>query len=418
MSIFKCMTQGSRIRVYLFGKLILSLHRKIPHSRIQANYTAKLEELKKRYARKEKIRVGFLVNEPAKWQYQSLFDELNDSDIFEPVVLLSKMTGYHPYHKSFQDLRDFFSKLGLAAESVYDEKADKYFPLSKAHVDIVFYSDPNAMPFIQHPVKVSEYALTCYVPYGMHLVMFDGSYREEFHKTLWKMFIENKYILDDLEFLTKNTITNCENVGYSKLDAYHCTPPKSISEKIAIIYAPHHSFEKHGLSCATFETTGVEMLNLARMYKNEIFWIFKPHPRFKHALIRNGIMTEQEVEDYYKAWADLGLVYDSGNYIGLFQSSSALVTDCLSFLGEYLPSGHPVFRLDSGSDPFGSFGRKIINTYYQIKTVEEFKPLFKRVVINKDDFKKNERIANIPLVFDKNIKTSSKIIEILFKYIR
>jgi len=50
-------------------------------------------------------------------------------------------------------------------------------------------------------------------------------------------------------------------------------------------------------------------------------------------------MTLNEVESYYAEWHNLsnGFVYDEGDYFNIFKSSDALITDCGSFLAEYLP---------------------------------------------------------------------------------
>ena len=48
---------------------------------------------------------------------------------------------------------------------------------------------------------------------------------------------------------------------------------------------------------------GEKILEFAKQH-NEYNWIFKPHPRFKYAVICNNIMSKNEIENYenHKNW--------------------------------------------------------------------------------------------------------------------
>lgn len=71
--------------------------------KVSVNYARKLTELQKEFG-KRKIKVGFLVNEPAKWQYQSLYEEMEKSDYFEPVVLVTQLLLAHRGKNIFMQL--------------------------------------------------------------------------------------------------------------------------------------------------------------------------------------------------------------------------------------------------------------------------------------------------------------------------
>lgn len=75
-------------------------------------------------------------------------------------------------------------------------------------------------------------------------------------------------------------------------------------DKFKIIYAPHHSFTD-GMHFATFLENGKFILELAKKYKNKTTWLFKPHPKLEYALIKENLMTEDEVRQYYKEWEKL-----------------------------------------------------------------------------------------------------------------
>ena len=413
MKIFSLKKELLKTKIIIFG-VKFSLKRN--YEKIVArNYKKKLAALQKVWGQR-KIKVGFLVSEPAKWQYQSLYEEFDKSDYFEPVVLITQLSLAHQgekhFYKTIDDCYDFFKGKGLNVTYAYDKRRKAYMSVSDFGVDILFYQQPWELDDSQHPIIASKSVLTCYVPYGLHLVEYNGSYVRDFHQLLWLMFVENDSLIQRFSALIQNKVSNCVVVGYPKLDAYFL-PNISIFDtnaKPIVIYAPHHSFEKSGLNCATFQENGMDILALAEKYQDKVSWIFKPHPRFKTAVISNNVMSETEIDSYYRRWEKLGEIYDGGDYIDLFKQTAAMITDCISFLGEYLPSGNPLFHLLAKNRPFNNFAKTFIDAYYKIENVKQLHDVIVRVVIKKHDEKKAERLANIPLLFDKNEKASTKIV--------
>ena len=380
------------------------------------NYARQLTELRQNFGRR-KLKVGFLVCEQAKWQYQSLYDEFAHSPYFEPVVLVSEMVMTHQgkqnFYKTIDDCYNFFVSLGLNVRWAYDRRQKRYLTADELGVDILFYQQPWEIDDSQHPVVVSQTALCCYSPYGMHLVDFADSYNRQFHLNLWRMFVENEQIIDCFGRLIKQKVTNCVAVGYPKLDVYVDAVKPAANLKPLIIYAPHHSFEDKGLACATFQTNGAAILQMAQQYQDQVDWVFKPHPRFKTAVIKNKIMTEAEIDDYYAAWQKIGTIYEGGDYFNLFMRSDGMITDCCSFLGEYLPTGKPLFHLIGRGNYFNDWAKSMICSYYDIYDFSELPEEFARVILRHDDYKKEERLAKIPLLFDARTKTAQKIVNYL-----
>ncbi len=377
------------------------------------NYACKLTKLRQDFGRR-KLKVGFLVCEQAKWQYQSLYDEFARSPYFEPEVLVTEMIishrGKQNFYKTIDDCYNFFCSLGLNVRWAYDRAHKRYLTADELGVDILFYQQPWELADCQHPVIVSKSALCCYSPYGMHLVELADNYNRQFHLNLWQMFVENEWVIEHFSQQIKQKITNCVAIGYPKLDVYVDPVKPAAGLKPLIIYAPHHSFEAHGLACATFENTGAAILQLARQYQDQVDWVFKPHPRFKTAVIKNKIMTEAEIDDYYAAWQKIGTIYEGGDYFGLFMRSSGMITDCCSFLGEYLPAGKPLFHLAGRENNFNDWAKSLICGYYEISDIAALSKEFERVIIRRDDYKKDERLSKIPLLFDPHVKTAQKIV--------
>ena len=370
--------------------------------------------------KKEKIVVAFLVNEAAKWQYQSLYEELEKNDKFQPVILVTKV--FTPrkreniYYQSFDECVTFFKDKGFEVKLAYNPDTQKYTSLKKFKPDILFYQQPWLLHPLQNIDRVCKFALPCYNGYGLHLDTFWNDYFLYFQKMLWAYFVENEELIS---FYHENNIftENMHAIGALKLDRYFRYHNVSFiaQKKPTVIYAPHHSVETYGLNCASFRENGQDILALAQKTKDKINWIFKPHPRLRYALTVNQIMTKQEIDDYYKQWQTLGTFYDGGDYIPLFLQSNALITDCISFLGEYLPSRKPILHLIGPKYPFNQVYLPLLNTYYKIKSMTELKETLERVVLNEDDYMKNDRLKFLPFLFNPKQKATCKLIDILTK---
>ena len=62
------------------------------------------------------------------------------------------------------------------------------------------------------------------------------------------------------------------------------------------------------------------ILDWAKKHSDTVTWIFKPHPAFRYELIKNAIMTEQEVDEYYNGWSSVGNIYTQGDYFNIFKN--------------------------------------------------------------------------------------------------
>ena len=374
----------------------------------------KTKIIKNKIEKKQKIRVGFLVSEQAKWGYQSVYEAFEEDSNFEPVILATKLQLEHKggktYYKTMEDCVEFFKNKNMNVELAYDQKRKKYLPLKKLGVDIVFYQQPWDIDVCQHPINVSKYAITGYTSYGFELMEYTGSYMEQFHRWIDFMFTVSQKTLVHINDIAPD-VSNVIAVGCTKLDSY-MEAKEFLTDKPVVIYAPHHSFEEHGLNLATFQFNGLDILRLAQRYKDKFYWVFKPHPRLKHAVIINNIMSAAEIDEYYKAWTNIGEVCESGDYIELFKNSAGLITDCCSFLGEYLPSGRPVFHLINDKAKFNDAAKDFISSYYTIHDMKGLISDFERVLVQGDDYKKDERLRKIGLIFDPKEKTGQKIYRI------
>ena len=129
-------------------------------------------------------------------------------------------------------------------------------------------------------------------------------------------------------------------------------------------------------------------------------------------------MTKSEVEDYYNEWAKIGYVYQMGDYFDIFKSSDLMITDCASFLAEYLPSKKPLIRLiKDNSIEMSDLGSKIVSQYYNARNKKEIEYLFQLLAVEKNDYKKKEREKLVVEIVDFNESASNKIYKYILKSI-
>ena len=79
-------------------------------------------------------------------------------------------------------------------------------------------------------------------------------------------------------------------------------------------------------------------------------------------------MTKQQIDNYYAFWNDLpnASFCNESDYFDIFKSSDALITDCGSFLAEYLPTQNPIMLLvNKNSIGYNEIGCKLVESYYK-----------------------------------------------------
>ena len=89
----------------------------------------------------------------------------------------------------------------------------------------------------------------------------------------------------------------------------------------------------------------------------------------------------------------------------MFKQSKCLITDCGSFLTEFLPSKSPVINLKrTDSLPLSELTQTIAKSYYKVYNIEELKKSFYDVLEKDIDTKKEERLK---LIKDLNLITNA-----------
>lgn len=358
----------------------------------------------KRLKKKEVLKVVFYVYDSCKWKCQKIYDEMIEHSKFEPTVVVTRNSAKNSDNPSYQteeevlETYNFFKKRGASVELGYDFEKNKHIPFKNFEPDIIIYQHPWYVETSQGPVVCSKFALTAYVPYDIPTTTMPSEYNLRFYQ-----YVENFYVIDEKikKFyapLMGNKGVNLKAVGAPSLDLVK----NSKSDKNYIIYAPHWTINhEKTIAYSTFKENGKFILEYAQKHP-EYNWVFKPHPLLKKALIDNNFMSKNEVEDYYSAWENLGLACYSGDYYEIFNNSKLMITDCSTFLIEYLMTGKPLINLVSkNAVEFNDFAKDAIKYFYNPKDNKELEYVLNSIILkNKDELEK-ERIK-----FSKRFKTN------------
>lgn len=380
------------------------------YSNLRYPFEKALEKVKT----KKKLKILFYVNDRAKWCSDSLFKELQKHACFEANIALQHIDDAETDTKNINFFKNIDENL-----IEFHYKNEEACNLLTFEPDLVFYQQPWYHTEENSIEKVSKSCLTAYVPYGFMLNESVGTqYYLPFHFCLWRYFAENeeqkKLLNEKNNFLSDRVL----NLGYPKLDGYFS---KNIQlqkpNKKTVIYAPHWSIKNPNLDYSTFEKNYKYLLKKATNTP-DINWIYKPHPVLIYQLEKTGFMSTKDYLAYENEWAKLpnAKVVTDGNYFDTFEESNLLITDSISFLAEYLPTGNPIIHLkNKNCCGFNKIAKKLIKNYYKAYDIKQIDRLIDQLIAQDNDCDYKKRMKALKYVMDNKTPAGENIVKYLIK---
>lgn len=345
--------------------------------------------------RKKIINVTFLVNDLPTWKTENLFVAMQNHPRFNPIVGIPVAIERPMSHC---EVEDYCKDKGYPYIILDSDKRIK--PQTRA--DIVFYLKPYQTEYHPcHRYMENLDIIHMYVFYSFHGIIDSAVLNKPMYRVLLYDFYDNRLSAEDAKAESWNHGKNFCVTGLpfadQLLEEKTKTPDQwrdQLSRK-RIIYAPHHTIggiHMKGCDYGTFLETGEIMLELAKKYKNQVFFAFKPHPLLWQRLTR--IWPESRVAAYFREWQNLeNAQYENGPYMGLFKHSDAMIHDCSSFIAEYIAMDKPVMFLMKDEHTVDNLNRTFTyahKLHYQGRTREDIER-FIQMVINNEDPKAIER---------------------------
>ncbi len=386
------------------------------------NYERVLSRVKGRHSAGQPLKILILFPESsARWKCQSLYEALDRTSDFEVLVALTRMdVDCHlptdEFQRRYERNRDFCVARGMKYVDAYSFEKECGIGLEAFSPDFVVYSMPWDMPDCQQPDVVSEFALTCYIPY--YVVCHDGAdmdSQRRFHTLLYRYFTTNKYWC---KFFRKKShgfpyAGEFVGLGHPMLDLF-AEAGEEYGRSDLVIYAPHFSILNVAERYSTFLDNGEFMLEYA-MNHPEVNWCFKPHPNLRRVLELDAKWPKEKIDNYYAAWEKIGVACYTGEYPELFMRSRALITDCSSFLMEYSAVNRPLIHLvrkDAGYK-LAAPCRRLSNSFYKVNCIRALKRTLKDVVEDFHDPNKDKRKGAIEELNLWHVRCSDRIVAYL-----
>lgn len=392
---------------------ILSLQTKQELLSYYTNNTVKEAKIREKILQGHKVKVFFVVCYQSKFGYDSLYAAMEKSNIFEPTIfivhprdLLFDSVDGDRYFDEAKDSYKVFKERGYRTIFAYTENR-RPITLDNFSPDILFLNFPNMFDLCSFKnINLNANYLSCYIPYAYYVVENFGYTYNNYHiNTAWRSFLPNYF---EVNLAAKSALNNGITTvlaGYPKLDAYYKDesevhiPKKIDNGKPIVIYAPHWSIKTRAQdnNLSTFHLYYKLFMSLLKN-NPDINFVYKPHPDLIYRIYRlnrdkvGGVPSVEEYNNYVAEWNNSpnGIVVNDGEYIDLFRKSSCLITDCGSFIAEYLPSGHPCMYLinPDKKDPISGFnklGQQIINSFYKCYNQNDIITTFDKVVLRGED---------------------------------
>lgn len=349
--------------------------------------------------RKEKIRVLFVVSELSCWKSELLYQLMLTHPRFTPILGVSTM-------QKKPGEKDVMISYLLSRGYEYNDLDMKGTCINDLNPDIIFYYKPYSPCYSKgHFYDSNLKYLFCGLDYCIEATKHAVHIEKDLFDYCWQFYVEHPDIQrrrkEVLGYRARNSrLTGVPMQDLLLLPKKHFADPwKDNAGRKRIIYAPHHSIpgtNGEGIEFATFLDFGEIVLNLAKKYSQKITIAFKPHPNLYSKLLI--IWGEERTKDYYSEWSMLpNAQVETGEYVGLFKYSDAIIHDCASFIVEYLYMNNPSMYLvaeTNNTDDMFDFVRDGYNCHEHGRNEDDIERFIQDVIAGKDN-KKEQRDAYI-----------------------
>lgn len=343
------------------------------------------------------IRVVFLSFYIEAWDaLAEIYRLMLSDDRFEPIVISipRRLTGETDYSGEVR-VSEFFGSMGI--EHLRFDFADSTFGTEKLRQlapDYVFLNYPwqrNYQPGYRAEA-LSEFTKICQVPYySFALVNEPGIkgvapylYTQRSHQLSSLIFTQDAAVREAMASTSRGN-SHVHVTGSPKVDALVRGAKREPRDRFTLVWAPHHSYSSHWLNFGTFASMHQDMLHFAEAHQ-DIEIVMKPHPFLFGTLSERGVVNQADLDDWLFAFNALPntSIETGGDFASLFASCDLLLTDGISFIGEYpLITGKPCIFLENENHwDFSPIGEIAVESSWRISRFEEFVERF-------DDIREN-----------------------------
>lgn len=337
------------------------------------------------------IRVAFLPLYTEAWDsLAEVYSRMSKDERFEVRVFTinRKLTGDTEFHGQ-QEAHDY-----LLSQKVPNQMLSSVDELKGFAPDYTFINYPWQRNYEEQyrAENLVRFTKLAYVPYFLLPMVTEPwdegvaghYYRQRSHQLASLIFTQDRNTKRAFG-LTERGNKYVKFTGSPKIDSMlrRARKAKRVKrDRYRIIWAPHHSYGPLWLNFGTFAQMHDQMLAFAKVHQ-DVDIVFKPHPFLLGTMVDRGLMTREQVDAWSTAWAALPNTSTNteSDYVSLFVNSDMLVTDGISFLGEYpLITGKPAVFIERADHwAFSPLGETIAKTTVKFDSFGAFARRFEKL---------------------------------------
>lgn len=354
-----------------------------------------------------KVNVLFVASSLSMWRLDDVYKLLKADSRFKVHVVICPFSTFEPdqKRKSIEELCGHAVEQGWGY-SIKDNLDDSDNLILSFDPDIIFYPQLYGHLFENElDCEKNLDRLIAYVPYGLPTVSGEWMYNSRYMNTVWKLFFPTKLHLEHARKHSFNRARNMVVVGdahasdfLERSHSYHWKEQETGKKRV--IWAPHFSIGQEGFNIhrGSFLWVNEIMWAISQEYKDQVQFVFKPHPRLLSELYRHPDWRKEKADAYYGMWKNgNNTQLETGAFIDLFCTSDAMVHDCASFSAEYHYTGKPVAFVskdfESIYQELDGFGTMCLDLHYHVHSEKEIRDFLDTVVLGGDDRLQKEREA-------------------------
>lgn len=305
----------------------------------------------KSYNTERKIKVGFIMQMPEIWDKISpVYEEMKKNDLFETTLLVVPAFDIKSGKlcRSYGEEKKFISeKYPLDKRIDVVDKDGKVIDVSEYHFDYVFYQRPyeHYLPKELGTERLVKFTKTCYIPYAYQgaTVFTELDTNKEFFRNIYLTFTDSDEVYQALSAKFKKNIEEQIQkvlyVGYPVFDTYLTMLEKSNTS--GILWTPRWSFDPK-MGGSHFVDYKDSFLLLRKDYSNHKI-IIRPHPLMWENVVKEGLMTQTEVDKYKDELGQNNIIIDVNKMLeDTVSNSRVLIADYSSIIINYFMTGKPI----------------------------------------------------------------------------
>ena len=364
-----------------------------------------------RIRRKKRIRFLFILSELTQWKTESLYLAMCKHPRFEPVLGITPSLG--------------FAGAETKVIKYCEEKGYPYILLdsgksivSQVDVDFITHQKPYLNEI--HPahwISNNRHVPVIVIQYFLSTIVEEWVVNQKISCLAWRQFIDNESCAEAWKPIHRLHGLNYAVTGLPVMDEL-MTPKEQLEDvwpvhdgRKRIIYSPHHTIADmywKGIAYSTFLENGTFMLEMRDKYKDQVYFVFRPHPALRIRLLR--YWGEEKTEAYYRAWEQDGASHiETGKYLALFKYSDAMIHDCSSYTVEYMYTGNPVMFLtkdNNHAENMIPYAKQAFDLHYKGKSHADIERFILDVIQGTDPLKEERVAYRASNLFPPNGKTA------------